>query len=187
MDLLQAHRRAMNEFDTRMGRIGDDQWNRPTPCTEWNVRDLVNHLVSEQRWAPHLLAGDTLDAVGDRYDGDQLGTDPITAWDESARAARRAWNEPGATTGEVNVSFGVIPAEDYGWQMTLDLAVHAWDLARGIGDDETLDPDLVEILHTVFAPQMEALRGSGVFAPPQPVAEDADPQARLLAMLGRVP
>lgn len=187
MELLHAHRRAMTEFDRRVRKVTPEQWDNPTPCTEWTVRDLVNHLVSEQLWAPWLLGGATLDEVGDRFDGDQLGADPAAAWAQASAAARQAWDREGATTGEVNVTGGVIPAEDYGWQMTLDLAVHAWDLARGIGADATLDPDLVEAVHTVFAPQVKAVQGLGIFAPPQPVAEDADLQTRLLAELGRTP
>ncbi|MER7015501.1 TIGR03086 family metal-binding protein [Saccharopolyspora sp. NPDC000359] len=185
MQLLAAHRTAMAEFDTRVQQIEASQWDNPTPCTEWNVRDLLNHLVSEQLWAPWLLDGATLDEVGDRFDGDVLGSDPVGAWDEAAAAARRAWDAPGATEGEVHVTGGVIPAVDYGWQMTTDLAVHAWDLARGIGADERLDPELVAELHTVLAPQVPAWQGMGIFAAPREVPPGADEQTRLLALLGR--
>lgn len=185
MELLHAHHRAMTEFDDRVQVIGPSQWANPTPCTEWSVHDLVNHLVAEQLWAPWLLGGSTLDEVGDRFDGDQLGSDPARAWSQASARAREAWTRPGATTGEVNVTGGVIPAEDYGWQMTLDLAVHAWDLAQGIGADDGLDPELVSAIHTVFAPQVEAVQGLGIFDPPLPADDQADIQTRLLAMLGR--
>lgn len=64
MRLLHAHRRAMTEFDTRVRAIGDDQWDNGTPCAQWTVRDLVQHLVSEQLWAPRLLDGATLEEIG---------------------------------------------------------------------------------------------------------------------------
>ncbi|MER5394302.1 TIGR03086 family metal-binding protein [Saccharopolyspora sp. NPDC002686] len=185
MQLLAAHRTAMAEFDARVQRIEAEQWDNPTPCSEWNVRDLLNHLVGEQLWAPWLLDGATLDEVGDRFDGDVLGNDPIKAWTRAADAARRAWDAPGATSGEVHVTGGVIPAEDYGWQMTADLAVHAWDLARGIGADEQLNPELVADLYTVLAPQVSAWQDLGIFAPPRDVPLGADQQTRLLALLGR--
>ncbi|GAA4615698.1 TIGR03086 family metal-binding protein [Saccharopolyspora hordei] len=185
MQLLAAHRTAMAEFDARVRRIGATQWGNPTPCTEWDVRDLLGHLVREQLWAPWLLDGATLDEVGDRFDGDVLGDDPVGAWERAAAAARRAWDAPGATSGEVHVTGGVIPAEDYGWQMTTDLAVHAWDLARSIGADERLDPGLVAELHVVLAPQVSAWQGLGIFAAPREVPADADEQTRLLALLGR--
>jgi uncharacterized protein (TIGR03086 family) len=175
----------MAEFDARVRRTRDDQWENPTPCEEWTVRDLLDHLVTEQLWVPWLLSGSTLDDVGDRFDDDQLGDDPRGAWARASAAAREAWDTSGATNGEVHVTGGVIPAEDYGWQMTMDLAVHAWDLARGIGDDDALDPDLVEVLHTVFAPQLDSWQATGLFAAPRPVPDDADGQTRLLALLGR--
>ncbi|GGI85915.1 TIGR03086 family protein [Saccharopolyspora subtropica] len=185
MRLLDAHRSATSEFDARVRRISAGQWDAPTPCGQWSVRDLLNHLVSEQLWAPWLLDGATLDEVGDRFDGDVLGDDPVGAWSRAAAAAREAWERPGATEGEVHVTGGVIPAVDYGWQMTLDLAVHAWDLARGIGADDRLEPRLVSAVHTVFAPQVPAWQDLGLFAPPVPVPDDADEQTRLLALLGR--
>ncbi|GAA2792278.1 TIGR03086 family metal-binding protein [Saccharopolyspora taberi] len=185
MQLLHAHRRAMTEFDRRVQLIRPDQWDNGTPCAEWSVRDLLQHLVSEQLWAPWLLSGATLDEVGDRFDGDVLGSDPVRAWNEASAQARQAWDRPDAVTGEVNVTGGVIPAEDYGWQMTLDLAVHAWDLASGIGAPRELDPELVAAVHTVFAPQVPSWQEIGIFDPPLPVADDADEQTRLLALLGR--
>lgn len=187
MRLLEAHQRAMREFDSRVRQIGADQWNNPTPCTEWSVRDLVNHLTSEQMWAPWLLDGATLDEVGDRFDGDVLGDDPVATWTEASTLARRAWEAPKATTGQVHVTGGRIPAEEYGWQMTLDLTVHAWDLARGIGADEALDAELVDTVYEMVESQVDSFQGLGIFAPPQPVAADADTQTRLIAALGRRP
>lgn len=182
MELLPAHRTAMREFDARVRAVPD--WDGPTACADWSARDLLNHLVSEQWWVPHLLAGETLEQVGDRYDGDLIGSDPLGAWSRASARSRKAWDEADIT-GEVHVTGGVIPTEDYGWQMTLDLAVHAWDLARGAGGDERLHPDLAQQLHDVFAPQVADFQGLGLFDPPQPVPEDADAQTRLLALLGR--
>ena len=182
MQLLPAHRTAMREFDARVRAVQD--WNGPTACASWTARDLLNHLVSEQWWVPHLLAGETLEQVGDRYDGDLTGPDPAAAWNAASARSRQAWDEA-ELTGEVHVTGGVIATAEYGWQMTLDLAVHAWDLARGAGGDERLHPDLVQQLHEVFAPQVPDFQGLGLFDPPLPVAEDADAQTRLLAALGR--
>lgn len=182
MQLLPAHRTAMREFDARVRAVRD--WDSPTACTEWSARDLLNHLVSEQWWAPHLLAGETLEQVGDRYDGDLVGDDPLGTWDEASAPSRKAW-DAAEITGEVHVTGGVIRTGEYGWQMTLDLAVHAWDLARGTGGDERIDPELARQLHDVFAPQVPDFQDLGIFDPPRPVSEDADAQTRLLAALGR--
>ncbi len=58
----------------------------PTPCPEWDVQALVDHLVTEQLWTPQLLGGKTTEEVGD-----QLGADPAGAWDAAARAAQEAF------------------------------------------------------------------------------------------------
>jgi len=112
MELLDAHGEAMNSCDKVMHQVGPQHWRRPTPCADWSVRDLVNHLVYEQLWAPHLLAGATLDEVGDRFDGDVLGDDPIDAWERSAADARAAWTAPGALTHTVHVSSGLADATE---------------------------------------------------------------------------
>ncbi|MGH3775814.1 MAG: TIGR03086 family metal-binding protein [Pseudonocardiaceae bacterium] len=176
---------AMGEFDRRVRAVRPDQWRDPTPCTEWDVRALVDHLVVEQLWAPLLLDGATIEGVGDRFDGDQLGGDPVAAWESAAAAAREAFAAPGALRRSVALSYGHRPADEYCHEMTMDLTVHAWDLARAIGADERLDEDLVRDVLGFIEPRVEELVGTGLFAPPVAVGEDADAQARLLALLGR--
>jgi uncharacterized protein (TIGR03086 family) len=176
---------AMNEFDRRVRAIRPDQWRNPTPCTEWDVRALVNHLVTEQLWVPLLLDGATVEDVGGRFDGDQLGDDPVGAWQTAAVAAREAFAAPGALRRLVELSYGRRPADGYCQEMTMDLTVHAWDLARGIGADDCLDEELVREVLGFIEPQVEQLTGTGLFAAPVTVGDDVDAQTRLLALLGR--
>ena len=170
-----------------MHSVGAGQWQEPTPCTEWDVRELVNHLVVEQLWVPPIVAGRTVSDVGDAFDGDQLGADPVAAWDKAAAASGAAFAEPGALQRTVHLSYGDRPAEGYCAEMTADLLVHSWDLARGIGADEMLDPELVDFVYEQFAPHADALTQSGLFAPSVAVPEGADRQTRLLALTGRRP
>lgn len=176
---------GMGEFDRRVRAVQARQWHNPTPCTEWDVRTLVNHLVTEQLWAPLLLDGATIEDIGDRFDGDQLGDDPVTAWTSAAAASLEAFAAPGALRRSVELSYGRRPALGYCQEMTMDLTVHAWDLARGIQADERLDPDLVSDVLAFIEPQVEQLAGSGLFASPVRVSDEADPQTRLLALVGR--
>lgn len=187
MDLLTALDRGFTEFGHRMEAVDDSQWSAPTPCSRWTVRDLVNHMVGEHLWAPWLLRGSTVDEVGDRFDGDLCGDDPRGAWQAASSASRSAFHRPGSLDQQVDTSGGLIPATEYGWQMTLDLTVHAWDLARGIGAADRLDEELATALYERFAPQAEQWQGAGVFAPPVPVPAGAPPQDRLVAVLGRQP
>ena len=184
-DLVLLFRKAVDEFDRRVVAVGAHQWPAPTPDTEWDVRALVNHLVVECLWAPPLLDGLTLDDVGDRFDGDQLGDDPQAVWRETAAAAVQAVGAEGALEMMVHVSFGEIPGREYVSQLVCDHTIHAWDLARAIGADERLDPGLVEFAHAYLVPQADGWRSAGVFGAAVDVPAGADRQSALLALSGR--
>ncbi len=149
------------------------------------MRALVNHIVSEDRWVPPLLEGKTIEEVGDAFDGDILGDDPKAEWSDAARAALEAADRDGAMEVTAHLSFGDTPADEYISQVLADHVVHAWDLARGIGVDDELDPELVDFVLDFYAPQVELWRGAGIFGPEIEVSEDADRQTKLLAMVGR--
>jgi uncharacterized protein (TIGR03086 family) len=183
---IEMYRRSVEEFGQRVMAIGAGDWPAPTPCTDWNVRALVRHLVYEELWAPPLLAGATIAEVGDRFEGDILGDDPQVAWKEaSAHAVASA--SPGALERTVHLSFGYFPGTEYLGQLTADHCIHAWDLARGIGADERLDPELVQFVYDFMVPQADQWAAAGVFAPRVDVPADADVQAKLLALSGRNP
>ena len=186
-DALSLHATALEEFDRRVRAVGPDQWSDPTPDTAWDVRALVNHLVVEQLWMPLLLDGATVQDVGDRFDGDRLGDDPVTAWADASARARAAFTAPGTLHRHVELSYGRRPAEGYCREMTLDLAVHAWDLARAVGADERIDETLAAEMYELAAAQSDQLAATGLFADPVAVADDAGTQTRLLALLGRNP
>jgi uncharacterized protein (TIGR03086 family) len=184
-DVRTLYHRAMDTFGGHVHAVRDDQWASPTPCSEWEVRPLVNHVVGENRWAVPLFAGGTIDQVGDRFDGDLLGSDPAAAWDDSAAAAIAAVDDPAAMERIVHLSFGDFPGREYAMQLLADLVVHGWDLARSIGADERIDPELVDVCRTWFAGVADAYRSVGAVAARPPVPADADAQAQLLADFGR--
>ncbi|RII12394.1 hypothetical protein DSC45_26375 [Streptomyces sp. YIM 130001] len=185
-ELLGLHAAALDLFADRVHRVGEDQWGASTPCTEWSVRDLVQHLTAEQLWVPPLVRdGATMAEVGDVFDADVVGGDPATAFDTAAQAAREAFREPGALDRTVNLSYGDTPCADYCAQMVTDLVVHSWDLSRGIGADEQLPDELVAHAVREVAPYASELAASGVFGPPVKPPAGADEQTKLLAQLGR--
>ena len=180
---------ALERFGERVHAVPAAGWDAPTPCTDWTVRDLVNHVTGEQLWAPHLLRGETMEQVGDRYDGDVLGAEPTAAWDTAAAAARTAWENVAGDGHEglrVHTSMGQIPVEDYAEQMHIDLVVHGWDLAKGAGLLADVPGDHARHALTYVEPRAELFSGSGVFGPPMRLDTD-DPAERLLALLGRDP
>lgn len=70
MTVSSLHARACALFGGRLQLVGTHDWDRPTPCAEWDVRALVGHVVAEDLWTPPLLAGRTIAEIGDRFDGD---------------------------------------------------------------------------------------------------------------------
>jgi uncharacterized protein (TIGR03086 family) len=160
-------------------------WRNPTPCGDWSVRDLVNHLTAEHLWVPPLLAGKTLADVGDRFDGDVLGDDPPAAWDAAITASLGSW-AMAREDQEVDLSQGPAPAGEYADQMLVDLVVHAWDLAKGAGLDDAIDEQRAKHVIAYLEPKVAGWAGAGVFA--EAVTTDrTDDGARLVAMTGRDP
>jgi uncharacterized protein (TIGR03086 family) len=186
-DAVALHRVALDEFARRVDSIGPEDWRRPTPCTDWDVRALVRHLVYECLWSPPLFEGQTIADVGDRFEGDILGDDPKAAWKAAAAGADEAACAAGAMEQTVHLSFGDFPGEVYAMQIATDLTVHAWDLARGIGADEKLPDELVAACYEGVLPQVEMLKASGLFGAPVDVAADASTQDKLIALMGRDP
>ncbi|MGH3483133.1 MAG: TIGR03086 family metal-binding protein [Nocardioidaceae bacterium] len=184
-ELLDLHQRALDRFGANVRQVRDDQWDSPTPCDDWDVRTLVNHVVNENRWTPPLLEGQTIAEVGDRFDGDLLGADPKHSWDDSAQQAAAAVHADGALDRIVHLSFGDAPGGEYVWQLFADVLVHGWDLASAIGTETRLDPELVEACAQWFAGVEEDYRSAGAIGPRPEVAADADAQTRLLAAFGR--
>jgi uncharacterized protein (TIGR03086 family) len=184
-ELSDLYRRAVDMFGGLVHQVPDDGWKASTPCSDWDVHTLINHLVNEDKWVAPLLAGKTIEEVGDAFDGDLLGADPKKAWEQAAQESVTAVAQDGVEERTVHVSFGEIPGRDYISQVLSDHVIHSWDLARGIGVDDSLDPELVEFVHTYLEPQAEAWRGAGAFGDKVEVPQDADQQTKLLALTGR--
>lgn len=183
-DLAALFTRAIERFVDRVSQVDDAQWSLPTPCSEWDVRTLVNHIAYEQLWAPHLVAGETIEQVGDRYDGDVLGAEPLATLRTAASGSTAAF-AAADLDAVVHLSFADLPCREYLLQMLTDAEVHGWDLATALGQDRTLDAEVVDVLLPSVIEQQDLIRGSGMFGAEVPVAADADPAARLLALLGR--
>ncbi|MGW7364446.1 TIGR03086 family metal-binding protein [Streptomyces sp. NPDC054841] len=186
--LLDRYAQALALFTDRVHAVRTDQWDAATPCSEWSVRDLVNHVTSEQFWVPPLVSeGRTIADVGDAFDGDVLGDHPAVTWDRAASAAKAAFNEPGALDRTVRLSYGESTVADYCSQTVADTVVHTWDLSRGIGADETLPDELVGFTEEEISPYAADLVKSGLFAPAVKPPAGADAQTKLLCLLGRRP
>ncbi|MEX2293987.1 MAG: TIGR03086 family metal-binding protein [Acidimicrobiales bacterium] len=185
MDIAEVHATALDATGVIVAGVGESQWALPTPCDDWDVRTLVNHIVTGNEWAAELAGGKSIEEVGDRLDGDVLGDDALVAYNESARRAAAAFRAPGALVAPCAVSYGPVPGEVYAGHRLLDTLLHGWDVAKATNQPTNLDPSLVKAALAVLIPQADLLAGSGAFGTSTDPGEDADPQVRLLALTGR--
>lgn len=187
MELITAYRASLGEFTGRVAQVSPEQWSAPTPCREWDVHTLVNHVVGEDLWTVPIFEGQTIAEVGDRFIGDQLGDDPAATSAQAAMRAEAAVTAPGAIERTVQLSAGDVPATEYVHQLLADHLVHAWDLAVAVGVDMRLDPEAVNLCAEWFTDREESYRASGIIADRVPVDETADQQDKLIAAFGRDP
>jgi uncharacterized protein (TIGR03086 family) len=186
IDTVELYRRATDEFAARVRLVGA-RWTAATPCTDWDVRALVRHIVEEELWAPPLFAGRTVAEVGDGLSGDLLGDNPVRTFEQASAAAVEAVRGPGAMERTVHLSFGDFPGSEYAMQLAADHLVHAWDLGRAVGADTTLDAESVAAIRAWFADREDAYRSSGAIGPRVSLPDGASPQDELLARFGRTP
>jgi len=179
--------RAMEATRAYIDAVQPEQWTDPTPCTEWNVKQIANHLIGENLWAVELLQGKTIPEVGNRLEGDLAGRDPAAAYAASVRSASVASTAAGAMEAMCHLSFGDYSGSDYAAQLFMDTLIHGWDIARATGQDARLDPELVEACLPIAEQVTSQFRSAGVFGDNLPVDLDSDLQTRLLALVGRRP
>jgi uncharacterized protein (TIGR03086 family) len=185
MELAELYRRAVDSWTARVAAIPADGWDGPTPCSEWTVRDLVNHVVGEDAWTVPLMRGATMADVGASLDGDLLGDQPADAALRSADEALAVVAETLPTGGKVHLSYGDEDVGEYVQQLAADHLMHAWDLAAATGGDTSFDAGLVEDVRAWFTEREEMYRAAGVIGPR--VDTGGDPQSELIAAAGRDP
>ncbi|MGZ0151035.1 nuclear transport factor 2 family protein [Kribbella sp. WER1] len=169
MDVVELHNRVVTNFAELVSAVAADQWPAPTPCTDWDVRALVNHVVGEERWTAPLMAGRTIAEVGDSLDGDLLGAEMAATW----------------SIGKVHLSYGDEDPHEYLRQLAADHLIHGWDLAVAIGVPPRMDVQVVDEVASWFAQREELYRSAGMIG--EHLDGFSDPAESLLAASGRDP
>jgi uncharacterized protein (TIGR03086 family) len=168
-----------------LASVTPDQLDLDTPCREWTVSQLIDHLVGAQHWARSSIEGSDSTASGE---GAAAG-DFVAIFDRAARDSLAAFNAEGAMDRTVNPGFGDMPAVALLGLSTTDTFTHAWDLARATGQDTDLAPELaaqlLEQSRQSIQPAFRSEEGT-IFGPEQPAPEGASPADQLAAFLGRV-
>jgi len=169
--------------------VRPDQLDKPTPCPDWDVRTLVNHLVFWSAFRSELAARKQTAPADDPVteQTDFTRGDWAETFASQLDKAVTAWGEPGATEGETGLAGGSMPARLIGSMMLGELVVHGWDLARATGQEIDADPAVVASVLDMATEMGPMGRKMGAFGDEVSVPESAPPLDRLLGASGRNP
>ena len=178
----QALQRVVSQIDAEQWDLMMPEGTTREPST---LRDAVRHHIYEDAWVPDVLAGKTIAEVGDKYEYLKTTEDiqaDYTRYNQQAIDAVRHFTDLNRIT---HLSYGDFSARDYLQHILSFRAARSYDIARLIGADTTMASDFAEGLLEEYGPVADNYRKMGVFPPALPVADDATPQEKFLALIGR--
>jgi uncharacterized protein (TIGR03086 family) len=187
MDNVALMKQVIASTDKVVKGTEPSQLGLPSPCTEWTVRDVINHITGGSTMFAVCVEEGSVpdDLLGKLMAGDNLGDDYVGAWEAASSRAIAAFEAPGALDKMVKLPFGEMPAGVAVNIAVFDVLTHAADIANATGqtiDDTALVETALEVGHQMIGPE---LRVPGVFDPEQSAPEGATPTVRLLAFAGR--
>lgn len=167
-----------------LANVNADQLDLDTPCAQWKVSDLVNHIVGGQQFFAKAMRGDAMD------DGetDFASGDFVATFDQAAQECVAAFQADGAMGKMLTLPFGQMPGQAFVGLATTDTFTHGWDLAKATGQDTDLAPELagqlLEASKMMIQPAFRSEEGT-VFGPEQQAPDGASNADKLAAFLGR--
>ncbi|HUO49150.1 MAG TPA: TIGR03086 family metal-binding protein [Acidimicrobiales bacterium] len=187
MDNVAMMKQVVASTDKVVRGTSPEQLGLSSPCTEWTVRDVINHITGGATMFAVCVEEGSVpdDLLGRLMAGDNLGDDYVTSWEVAATRAIAAFDAPGALDKTVALPFGTMPAGIALNIAIFDVLTHAADIAEATGqtlDNAALIETALEVGHQMIGPD---LRVPGVFEPEQPAPEGASPMEQLLAFAGR--
>jgi len=175
--VIARHRKACDGFSLIVG-LGGGHWTSPSPCPDWDARGVVEHVIG---FHDVLL----LRPLGTKPTRPK--DDPVIRWGVTVPAIQSAMDLAAIRSSDQAAGSHEVDLDRLLPMLTAEVLVHTWDLARAIGVDPRLDPELCEVSSAVVGPNEESLRSSGLFGPAAAVPERADAATRLVAFMGRDP
>ncbi len=180
MDIIDSLDSTFQHTHGVIAGVRPDQLDERTPCPDWTVRDLLDHMIG-------VVAGLGAAAAGAPRQSFTLGSDPTAQFDAASAAALAAWRSPGALDRVVDAGPGPMPGRVLAGINLLDTATHTWDLATATGQTAKLPDDValaaLEASMQIISPEIRP----GRFAPACVAPDGAGPTERLVAYLGRQP
>ncbi len=196
MDIIRLHEQAMDEAARLIDGVRPDQMSLPTPCSDWDVRALLAHLVGGNARYAAVAEGKPMGrgpAEGKPMGrgpvaADLLGDDPAAAYRRSAVMVTAAWRDPALLDQQFELPIGVLPGSAAIDLHLVETVAHAWDLAKATGQRLAFDPDIVRAATRFVQAGGPGERSPGAaFAAPVQVADNLPELDRLAAFLGRRP
>jgi uncharacterized protein (TIGR03086 family) len=187
-DLLAIYERTARRIGGAVAAVRPGQLHEPTPCTEWDVEALLDHIVATVRGYTMIAEEGAIDY--DRMRVPDVAVRYSAAYDEAVDAAMAAWRRPGVLDEPCRHRLGPMSRRDALAFHHADLLVHGWDLCVATGQDDAIDPDAAALALTALTtttPIPGELRDAGVFASERDVDAGSSVADRLLALTGRSP
>jgi uncharacterized protein (TIGR03086 family) len=187
MELLDTINRVLDRTEEVVNNVEPSQLGNPTPCTEWTVRDVINHVTGGGTMFAECVEGGSVpdDRLGQLMGGDNLGDDYKGAFMAMSKRVRTSFGVPGALDKIVKLPFGEMPAGIALNIAIMDVMTHAVDIAKATGQTITDDEILTVALEVGHQLITEDFRAPGVFDAEQPAPPDASAADKLLAFAGR--
>jgi len=180
VDLLDALERTFDHAHGVIAGVSLDQYDDKTPCAEWTVRDLLEHMVG-------VVAGLGAAASGNPPSPFALAADPAAQFQAAAATTLAAWRAPGALDNVVDIPAGSMPGRVVAGINLLDTATHTWDLATATGQPASLPDEVASAALETSRATIRAEIRPGRFGPEIPAPDGASSTDALVAFLGRVP
>ena len=182
--------RAVAQAKKLVAGVRDDQLTAPTPCSEWDVKALLGHMLGGALMSGAAARDGSVPAslMGEMGRPDFVGSDFRERYASAAEDMVEALNDPTVAGKAIELPFGTMPGPVVHSIFTMDTTIHAADLAHATGqsfDDAELAEATVEMARAAEAAPGSFLRSPGVLGPEQPCHDDAPAAARLLAFAGR--
>jgi uncharacterized protein (TIGR03086 family) len=137
--------RVSSDFELLCTSIRDPQWSLPTPCTEWNLEQLVDHMIGGNRFTIRILAGESADAaMAETVTSFDEGHEPRAAALESINEQLLAFDEPGVLDGTFHHVAGELTGRKVLRIRLHELIIHSWDIEQALDPPASIRDEIVE-------------------------------------------
>lgn len=175
--------KVLQQASSTVRMVRPDMLDNTTPCSEWKLKDLLNHMVYELLWAPEIIKGKTTKQLGNRFDKDLIGSNAQYAWQHAADAALVAVHSAEEDSA-AHLSYGDVKTSAYIQELAADLCIHAWDVGQSLKCTILFNQEVAEAVYALSLPKFEQMTKSKLFGTPK-IIRSPDIQAKLLALFGR--